>query len=99
VNRDIAANLDEQQKQIDGIAAQDNARIRGTKEDRNAAKLAALSSQYNAAADAQQQGFGNIIQGAGMAGTAASGKRRHKKYRKIWWKRCYSSTGFKSNTK
>jgi hypothetical protein len=40
------------------------------KEDRNAAKLAALSSQYNAAADAQQQGFGNMVQG--MAGTAAS---------------------------
>jgi hypothetical protein len=29
VNRDIAANRREQQKQIDGIAAQDSARIRG----------------------------------------------------------------------
>jgi hypothetical protein len=73
VNRDIAANLDEQQKQIDGIAAEDNARIRGVKEDRNTAKLAALSSQYNAAANSQEQGFGNIVQGAGMAGTAAGG--------------------------
>lgn len=73
VNKDIAANLDEQQKQIDMIGAEDNARIRGIKEDRNASKLAALSGQYNAAADAQQQGFGNMIQGVGMAGTAAGG--------------------------
>jgi hypothetical protein len=57
VNRDIAANLDEQQNKLTALCAQDSARIRGTKEDRNAAKLAALSSQYNAAADAQQQGF------------------------------------------
>jgi hypothetical protein len=28
--------------------------------------------QYNAAADTQQQGFGNIIQGAGMAGTSTN---------------------------
>jgi hypothetical protein len=71
VNQDIAANLDQQQKQIDVMGAEDNGRIRGIKEDRNAAKLAALSGQYNAAADSQQQGFGNIIQGAGMAGMAA----------------------------
>lgn len=73
VNQDISANLDEQQKQIDGVRAEDSARIRGIKEDRNASKLAALSSQYNSAADSQQQGFGNVIQGAGMAGTAAGG--------------------------
>jgi hypothetical protein len=39
VNRDIAANLDEQQNKLTALCAQDSARIRGTKEDRNAASL------------------------------------------------------------
>jgi hypothetical protein len=72
VNRDIAANLDEQQKGIDQIRAEDSVRIRMTKEQRNQAKLAALSSQYNAGATAQQQGMGNIISGAGMAASAVA---------------------------
>lgn len=74
LNREIAADLDQQQKNIDLIKAEDSVRIRQTKEERQKAKLAALSSQYNAANNAQQQGYGNMIQGVGMAGTAASGK-------------------------
>lgn len=74
VNKDIATNLDEQQKDIDSIRAQDAGRIRMTKEERQKAKLAALSSQYNAANDTEQQAYGNIIQSAGMAGNAASNK-------------------------
>lgn len=71
VNKDIAVNLNEQQQNIDQVRAQDSQRIQMTKEQRQQAKLAALSSQYNAAADAEQQGYGNIAQGAAMAGTAA----------------------------
>lgn len=66
-SQQIAADLDEQQKDIDRMAAGDRGNIRGIKENRANDKLAALSSQYNAAADSEQQGYGNIVQGAGMA--------------------------------
>jgi hypothetical protein len=80
VNNNISADLDQQQKNIDMTRAEDEGRIRGIKEGRYSDKLAALSSQYNAANDAQQQGYGNMIQGAGMAATSASGiKGRTKK--------------------
>lgn len=74
LNRDIAADLDQQQKNIDMLRAEDAGRIRLTKEERKKAKLAALSSQYNAANDSQQQAYGNIIQGAGMAGGALANR-------------------------
>lgn len=73
VNAQIGANLDEQQKAIDMLKAHDEGRIQMTKEQRAQAKLAALSSQYNAAADSQAQGMGNMMQGFGMAAGAASG--------------------------
>ncbi|MES2864113.1 MAG: hypothetical protein V4666_08345 [Bacteroidota bacterium] len=79
INKDISADLDLQQKEIDAIKSQDAARIRSVKEERQKAKLAALSSQYNAANDAEQQGYGNIIQGAGSAGSAAAAKWGKKK--------------------
>ena len=74
VNKDIAIDLDRQQKEIDMVRAEDSAKIRSTKEDRQRAKLAALSSQYNTAADQEQQGYGNMIQGAGMAANAGANK-------------------------
>lgn len=73
VNAQIAANLDEQQKQIDQVKAQDEANIRSTKEQRQQAKLAALSSQYNAASQNSAQGLGNVIGGLGMVGNSMSG--------------------------
>jgi len=73
VNKDIAVNLNEQQQNIDQVRAQDSQRIQMTKEQRQQAKLAALSSQYNAAADAEQQGYGQMIQGASMAGSSLGG--------------------------
>src|SRR6188768_463770 len=51
VNKDIADDLDRQQKNIDTLKAEDSGRIRTTREERNKAKLSALSSQYNAARD------------------------------------------------
>ena len=68
VNDSIAANLDEQQNNITNVRAQDEQRIQQTKDQRQANKIAALSSQYNAASQNQAQGMANIVQGAGMAG-------------------------------
>ena len=65
VNADIAANLDEQQKQIDAMKAEDDARIRNMQENRENADISALSSQYNAGNQAFQQGIGQTIGGAG----------------------------------
>lgn len=73
VNANIAADLDAQQKNIDMMKAQDEGRIQMTKEQRQQAKLAALSSQYAGAQDAQAQAMGNMMQGFGMAAGAASG--------------------------
>jgi len=70
VNDSIAANLDEQQNNITNVRAQDEQRIQMTKDQRQANKLAALSSQYSAASQNQAQGIANIAQGAGMAGNA-----------------------------
>lgn len=70
VNDSIATNLDEQQNNITNVRAQDEQRIQGAKSQNHANKLAALSSQYNAANQNQAQGMANIVQGAGMAGNA-----------------------------
>lgn len=72
VNAEIGADLDSQQKQIDQIGAQDEIRIQKTKEQRAKDKLAALSSQYNAASQGQQMGIGNAISGLGQAANAAA---------------------------
>ena len=65
VNADIAANLDEQQKQIDAMKAEDDARIRGIQENREIGDINALSSQYNAGNESFQQGIGQAIGGVG----------------------------------
>ena len=77
MNARIAAGLDDQQINISNIKAQDEQRIQMTKDQRQANKLAALSSQYNAASQNQAQGMANMVQGAGMAGNAfANGKKK-----------------------
>jgi hypothetical protein len=65
-NREIAANLDAQQKQIDQMYAQDEANIRGMQEQREIADVAGYSSQYNAGNAMLWQGIGGIAQ-SGMA--------------------------------
>ena len=65
VNADIAANLDEQQKELDRMKAQDDATIRGMQENRENADISALSSQYNAGNEAMQMGIGQTISGVG----------------------------------
>jgi hypothetical protein len=72
VNANIAADLDSQQKDISRIGAQDDIRIQTTKDQRAKDKLAALSSQYNAASQNQQMGIGNAISGLGQAANGLS---------------------------
>jgi hypothetical protein len=69
-NARIAEGLDEQVANISNVRAQDEQRIQMTKDQRQANKLAALSSQYNAASQNQAQGMATIVQSAGMAGNA-----------------------------
>lgn len=66
-NRQIASDLDLQQKEIDKLKAEDAIRIRNLKEERERADVAALSSQYNASNQDMNMNLGQIIQGVGMA--------------------------------
>lgn len=73
VNQQIAADLDQQQKQIDFARAGDQANIRAMQENRENADISALSSQYMAGKQDQNTGMGNIALGAGMLGNAFGG--------------------------
>ena len=73
VNQQIAADLDQQQKQIDFARAGDQANIRSMQENRENADISALSSQYMAGKQDQNTGMGNIALGAGMLGNAFGG--------------------------
>lgn len=72
VNRQIGADLDMQQKQIDQMRAEDERRIQGMIEQRQNQDIAALSSQYNTGQQNMMSGFGNIIAGTGQAIVGAS---------------------------
>lgn len=66
VNRQIAANLDEQQKQLDRLRAQDQARIRQIQEQREVADLQGLGQQLQTGRQDLFSGLGDI---AGIAGS------------------------------
>jgi hypothetical protein len=68
LNRQIGADLDMQQRQIDQQVMAENQRIRQMQEQRENADIAALSSQINTGNQNMMGGIGNIIQGAGMMG-------------------------------
>lgn len=65
VNLGIGANLDEQQKAIDQMVAEDDARLRMMRENREQNDINALSSQYQAGKQDANMGMGNVIQGFG----------------------------------
>ena len=67
LNREIGADLDRQQKEIDQIRANDEQRIQGMTEQRQNADISALSSQYSAGEQMKYSGLGNIIAGTGQA--------------------------------
>jgi hypothetical protein len=75
LNRDLASGLDQQQKDIDKMKATDDVNIRQVAEQRHIADVSALSSQYNAAAQAQNTAMGNAITSAGTAANAYNNSR------------------------
>ena len=75
VNQQIAADLDQQQKQIDFARAGDQANIRAMQENREQNDINALSSQYMAGKQDQNTGFGNMALGAGMLGGMMGGSQ------------------------
>lgn len=78
VNAKIAADLDMQQKQIDQIRAEDEARIRGMKEQRELADISALSSQYQAGSELDRMSTANAIQGLGMVANSGIFNKKKK---------------------
>jgi hypothetical protein len=62
LNRQIGAELDAQQKQIDQMYAQDEANIRNMQEQREMQDISGLSSQYNAGNQQMMQGIGGMAQ-------------------------------------
>lgn len=74
VNADISANLDEQQKQIEAMKAEDDSRIRNMQENREIGDINALSSQYNAGNESFQQGIGQAISGVGAVANSIGSK-------------------------
>jgi hypothetical protein len=62
--REIAANLDQQQRQIDLARAQDDVRIQQMIEQRQANELAGLGQQANVGMGLAYQGLGNISNAA-----------------------------------
>lgn len=69
VNRQIGADLDMQQKAIDQMIAEDNARIRAIQENREIADISALSSQVNTGEQVKANGISQGIQGLSMLGS------------------------------
>lgn len=62
-NKQIGADLDMQQRQIDQIRAQDEQRIQGIQEQRYQNDVAALSSQFSAGQQGMMQGISGVAQG------------------------------------
>ena len=79
VNRQIGADLDMQQQEINQIRAQDEARIRDMQENREQADINALSSQYNTGQQNMMSGMGNAIAGTGQATLGVQNYLRDKK--------------------
>ena len=68
----IAANLDEQQKQIDQLKAQGEMQVQGMQENREQNDLLGLGAAYQASKANQAQSMGMIAQGLGTLGYAAA---------------------------
>ena len=68
----IAANLDEQQKQIDQLKAQGEMQVQGMTEQRENNDLLGLGQAYQTASAQQQQGVNQIAQSVGTLGYAAA---------------------------
>lgn len=79
VNREIGADLDRQQKEIDMIRANDEQRIQSMTEQRQNNDISALSSQYSAGEQMKYSGLGNIVAGTGQAAVGIDNSIREAK--------------------
>ena len=68
----IAANLDEQQKQIDQLKAQGDMQVQGMMEQRQNNDLLGLGQAYQTATTNQQNNWNQVAQGVGTLGYAAA---------------------------
>jgi hypothetical protein len=73
LNRSIAANLDQQQKQIDYATAQDETQIRSMVERRQAEELAGYGRMLGQGQQMQQQGMADIVNATGALGQSVQG--------------------------
>ena len=75
-SREIGADLDRQQKEIDRLRAQDRVRMRELQEQRERADLAGLGQQYNVGRQGVMAGISDFQQAGGMlAGLKAGGSK------------------------
>ena len=75
LSREIGADLDRQQKEIDRMAAQDDARIRDMQESREQQELAGYGSQLNAANQKQAQALNSGIASIGTGIASVQGNK------------------------
>ena len=68
VNREVAANLDEQQRNIDMMTAKDETRIQNMIETRQANELAGYGQMMNVGMGMKHQGLANVAQGFSAMG-------------------------------
>lgn len=73
MNRQIAANLDEQQKALDLAAAADDVRIRSMVEERQANELAGYGEMLQQGRSMKNAGFSEGLNAIGTLGTGVSG--------------------------
>ena len=77
VNREVGANLDQQQKQIDMAAAQDDVRIRDIHEKRQTEELEGYGAQLNAGMGMKWKGVGDGINAVGALGQGLIGMKEN----------------------
>lgn len=73
MNREIAANLDEQQKALDLAAAEDDVRIRSMVEERQANELAGYGEMLQQGRSMKNAGFSEGLNAIGTLGTGVAG--------------------------
>lgn len=74
VNKEIAAGLDEKQKQIDFAAAGQDVRNQAMKEKREADELAGYGNMMNTGLGMKQGAYGDLLNTAGFVGQTDIGK-------------------------
>lgn len=73
VNKEIAANLDEQQKRLDYAAAQDDQQIRAMTEQRQAQELQGYGQMANVGMNMKYGGIADMLNTAGFASQLGGG--------------------------